>query len=127
MDILNESFCGCNAMLTITSLIKEPFDIAYDTFVNYEDRTSRSFFFDPNKTLYVPAGTKALYENRKGWKEFANIVEMEPTEVKTISDGTSAAEIIARYDVSGRSISKLQHGLNFLRMSDGTVKKVFVR
>ena len=114
-------------MLTITSLIEEPFDIAYDTFVNYEDRTSRSFFFNPNKTLYVPAGTKALYENRYGWKEFANIVEMEPTEVKTISDGTSAAEIIARYDVSGRSISKLQHGLNFLRMSDGTVKKVFVK
>lgn len=125
MRIEYESFRGCNAMLTITSLIEEPFDIAYDTFVNYDDRISRSF--DPNKTLYVPAGTKALYENRKGWKEFANIVEMEPTEVKTISDGTSAAEIIARYDVSGRSISKLQHGLNFLRMSDGTVKKVIVR
>lgn len=126
MRIEYESFRGCNAMLTITSLIEEPFDIASDTFENY-NRTSSSFFFDPNKTLYVPAGTKALYENRKGWKEFANIVEMEPTEVKTISDGTSAAEIIARYDVSGRSISKLQHGLNFLRMSDGTMKKVFVR
>ena len=28
--------------------------------------------------LYVPAGTKALYESTEGWKDFKNIVEMEP-------------------------------------------------
>ena len=30
------------------------------------------------------------------------------------------------YSVDGRSIKQPQHGLNILRMSDGTVKKVMV-
>ncbi len=31
------------------------------------------------------------------------------------------------YSVDGRSIKQPQHGLNILRMSDGTVKKVMVK
>jgi hypothetical protein len=32
--------------------------------------------FDPwNTTLYVPTGTKALYQAAEGWKDFTNIVE----------------------------------------------------
>ena len=34
---------------------------------------------------------------------------------------------IARYDVKGRRINKPQHGLNILRMSDGSVRKVMVK
>lgn len=30
-----------------------------------------------NATLYVPYGSKTLYEQASGWKEFANIIEME--------------------------------------------------
>jgi len=31
-----------------------------------------------NATLYVPIGTKALYEATEGWNKFQNIVEIEP-------------------------------------------------
>lgn len=32
-----------------------------------------------NSTLYVPAGSKTLYQAANQWKDFANIVEMTPT------------------------------------------------
>ena len=57
-----------------------------------------------NGTLYVPSGTKALYEAANGWKRFLNIVEMEPavdyafdttTGVLTISGGTSLADALS--------------------------------
>ena len=35
--------------------------------------------------LYVPAGSKKLYEQAEGWKEFKNIVEMDGSESITIS------------------------------------------
>ena len=38
-------------------------------------------------TLYVHYGTKALYEATEGWKNFANIVEMEPEVLEPVNDG----------------------------------------
>ncbi|MCH5179582.1 MAG: leucine-rich repeat domain-containing protein [Prevotellaceae bacterium] len=37
------------------------------------------------------------------------------------------ATIVARYDLNGRRLDAPQHGLNILRMSDGSVKKVYVK
>jgi len=45
-----------------------------------------------NATLYVPFGTKALYEVTDGWKEFKNIVEMTPYDV--LDDNTVAAHFL---------------------------------
>ena len=57
----------CWLLETVYSEIEEPFKL---------DRV-----FDNSgenlKTLYVPVGTKALYEATKGWNVFQNIVEME--------------------------------------------------
>ena len=52
----------------IHSLIKNPTEIADETF--YDDVYSTA-------TLYVPAGTKTLYQNTNGWKKFSNIEEDE--------------------------------------------------
>lgn len=40
-----------------------------------------SFDFCSNATLYVPAGTKVLYQETEGWKNFMNIVEMSNVSV----------------------------------------------
>lgn len=79
-------------------------------------------------TLYVPAGSSAAYKETDVWKNFYNIKEMD--------DGTAIGSIVAdkapatetgRYDASGRKICAPRRGLNIVRMSDGTVRKIVVR
>ena len=70
------SFHHCDKLMTIVSRIQEPFAL-----------TSGVFTYNEGATLYVPAGTKALYEATEGWKQFQNIVEMEDeTEEMVIPD-----------------------------------------
>ena len=52
----------------------------------------------------------------------AKVVDYEPTAIHTM-DGTTATEA-ARYTLDGRQVSTAQRGLNIIRLSDGTVKKV---
>lgn len=40
---------------------------------------------------------------------------------------STAATVVAVYDLSGRSVEGLQRGINLVKMSDGTVKKVIVK
>lgn len=74
--------CGSDVK-KIVSYIKEPFAVDEYTFKKWCLIDAGSLKFDisaPEGTLYVPAGTKALYEATEGWKEFKNIVEMEESE-----------------------------------------------
>ena len=64
--IENFSFDGCSQLTSVTARMEEPVDIDYYTFTN---RT--------NATLYVPIGSKALYQVADYWKEFKNIIEMD--------------------------------------------------
>ena len=72
----------------------------------------------------MPAGTKELYQSTDGWKNFQNIVELDPTAVKKIEDNETEAKIIRHYSIDGKQLSQPQNGLNILKMSDGTTKKV---
>lgn len=77
------AFGWCLNLLEVYSYIEEPFAISSGGMGNAYNP------FDYNReglTLYVPAGTKALYEATDGWKEFKNIVEMvniDPIEGET--------------------------------------------
>lgn len=78
-EINDRVFSNCENLATVTSMIKEPFDINKDVFSKEEwDNTAGEYKYTiiPS-TLKVPYGTKALYEAKEGWKEFPNIVEME--------------------------------------------------
>ena len=59
-------FVGCSRLETIVVECETP-PVAKST-----------AFMDVTATLYVPYGTKASYETATGWKNFADIVEMEP-------------------------------------------------
>ena len=52
--------------------IRQPFTISDRCFTGFS-----SYAVKENATLYVPFGTKSLYEQTDGWKDFKNIVEME--------------------------------------------------
>ena len=45
----------------------------------------------------------------------------------TSADSRSAKTVASRFDLSGQRLSAPRHGLNIVRMSDGTVRKVVVK
>lgn len=61
------AFDWCNALVTVYNYKTEPIRI-----------TSNVFPKRANATLYVPAGCKEAYEAANVWKDFKEIVEMEP-------------------------------------------------
>ncbi|MCR5643501.1 MAG: leucine-rich repeat domain-containing protein [Prevotella sp.] len=81
---IGERVFDVNQSLTeVTSMIKKPFPLNPNAFQSLE-------YYAEQVTLYVPAGTKALYEATDGWKEFKNIVEMEPEKpYEAKDDGTA--------------------------------------
>ena len=63
-SIGRDAFRYCSSLTSVTALMPTPVEIDKDVFSN---RT--------NATLYVPKGSKSLYENANYWKDFKNIVE----------------------------------------------------
>lgn len=51
----------------------------------------------------------------------------EVTSVENVEAATSAATVVEIYDLSGRLVSAPVKGINLMKMSDGTVKKVIVK
>ena len=62
-----------SGLATVTSLIKDPFEIDSSVFSNWDTSIGEEI---TSATLYVPAGTKEKYEATSGWNVFKNIVEM---------------------------------------------------
>ncbi|MDY6409313.1 MAG: hypothetical protein SPK71_05660, partial [Prevotella sp.] len=113
------AFEYCSGLTTVISLIEEPFEITYDVFYNYYGETYTG-------TLYVPTGTKAKYESTPAWNQFTNIVEGIENAVKSVETDAKAEET-ERYNVGGQRISSPQKGLNIVKMSDGTTRKVMCK
>ena len=74
-------------------------------------------------------GTKEKYEAMAAWNLFQTIIELddETTGVDAVANGGSEATVTERYALGGQRVSGQQRGLNIVRMSDGTVKKVMVK
>ena len=108
------AFNGCTGLTSVISMIEEPFEIFENVFSNY------------NATLYVPAGTKEKYEGMPAWNMFKNIVEGIENAVKSVETDAQAGET-ERYNVSGQRISSPQKGLNIVKMSDGTTRKIMCK
>lgn len=81
-SIENAAFYWCSNLKVVKSFIKDPFEPGYFNF----ERIAK------DATLYVPVGTKALYEATEGWKKFKNIVEMTPYDV--LDENTVAAHFL---------------------------------
>ena len=75
--IEENAFNGANELEKIVSLITIPFPINENCWFHLDT---------DNIPLYVPVGTKALYESTPGWNLFKNIVEMGLTPVEEDSN-----------------------------------------
>ena len=78
-----------------------------------------------NCTVYVPKGTYDDYKSSE-FGYFENIVEFDATGIDKVTTSTDAKEV-SRYFVNGQRLTAPAKGLNIVKYSDGTVKKVVVQ
>ena len=86
-------------------------------------------FYEVNRkncTLYVPQGTEQDYFLADVWGDFGNIVEYDPTGIDKTTTSIDVEEV-SRYSVNGQRLSAPTKGLNIVKYSDGSVKKVAVQ
>jgi hypothetical protein len=80
----------------------------------------------------VPAASLEAYKNVEQWKNFGTIIALtdedpKPTTDIAVTTATQQPTIVERYTIDGKRINQPQRGLNIIRMSDGTTKKVIIR
>ena len=102
-NIGNSAFFGCGGLTSVTSLNSTPPTIYSGTFGMYSYST----------TLEVPIGCKQAYQNAEGWKNFTNIIEIDPTVVQsiTLNNKGNCAPI---YDLGGRKLIEPIKGINII-------------
>lgn len=73
-----------------------------------------------NATLYVPKGTKSLYESIRPWNEFLNIQPENFTGIKVVK--CEDAKVKGVYDLHGKKVENPTNGIFIING-----KKVFVK
>ena len=82
-------------------------------------------------TLHVPAASIDIYKNAIEWQNFGNIVALtdddpNPTGIESTKEDKISYPV-STYTIDGKRINKAQRGLNIIKMSDGTTKKVIIK
>ena len=135
----DSAFSDCSRLtsLTIPSSVKSLGDYAFQKcsslqsiYVSWSIPISvgKTFYaVDKSKcTLYVPQDTKHDYLLADVWGDFWNIIEYNPTGIDKVTTSNDAKEL-SRYSVNGQRLSAPAKGLNIVKYSDGSVKKVVVQ
>lgn len=110
------AFYDCSGLTSVYCHIATPLAIDSETFTNRA-----------KATLYVPYGCKSAYQNAYCWEDFKEIVEMEDTGGSSgISTNIAAPDKgdIRVFGVNGQPQPAMRSGLNIIRMSDGTTRKI---
>lgn len=79
-----------------------------------------------NCILYVPKGTYDDYWLSDFGDYFENIVEFDPTGIDKTTTSTDVEEV-SRYSVNGQRLAVPVKGLNIVKYSDGSARKVVVK
>ncbi len=85
-----------------------------------------------NVTLHVPDVALHAYAGTHPWNEFGTIMGFsgateEPyTGFQPVSATDNKGDVheVARYSIDGKLLTRPQKGINIIKMSDGTTKKV---
>lgn len=106
----------CRNLKTIYAYMPDPNALIYEDNFYYESR---------EWTLYVPKGTKNAYQNSE-WSYCKEIIEMETSGIDSVILNPDAKEV-SRYSVNGQRLAVPVKGLNIVKYSDGTARKVVVK
>ena len=138
-EIGNWAFNECSGLTSITlpSGVTEIGEFAFHrcsgltsiyVYTEKLPKMGRSVFEDCDAkkcTVYVPKGTYDDYWLSE-FGYFENIVEFDPTGINNVITSNDAKEL-SRYSVNGQRLSAPAKGLNIVKYSDGSVKKVVVQ
>lgn len=116
-SIGKSAFCFCNSLKKLVCHATTP--------PVFDDEFWGAFVgVDKNEcTLYVPQESLDAYKSAAQWKEFFFL----ETGIKNVPNTSSSATESERYSTDGTRLASPQKGINIIRMSDGTVKKVLVK
>lgn len=106
----------CRNLKTIYAYMPDPNALIYGDEFSQESR---------EWTLYVPKGTKNAYQNSE-WCYCKEIIEMETSGIDSVILNPDAKEV-SRYSADGQRLAVPVKGLNIVKYSDGTVRKVVVK
>ena len=109
------AFEGCSGLTSIYVYTKKLPELGYNVFNGCDAK---------NCTVYVPKGTYDAYKSSE-FGYFENIVEFDATGIDKVTTSTNAKEV-SRYSANGQRLSAPAKGLNIVKYSDGSVKKVVV-
>ena len=76
-----------------------------------------------NIPLLVPAGCEEAYANAPVWQKFSVIEALPSTGIDAVETAADAT-VVGIYTIDGKRLSEMRSGVNILRMSDGTSRKV---
>ena len=107
---------NCRNLRTIYAYMPDPNALIYGDNFYYESR---------EWTLYVPKGMKNAYQNSE-WRYCKEIIEMETSGIDSVILNPDAKEV-SRYSADGQQLAVPVKGLNIVKYSDGTVRKVVVK
>lgn len=119
------AFQNCTGIKFVYTYNPQPLTFEDNPFV-WSSSDGRPDDWRRKATLYVPKGSKQSYTKAEYWREFKNIVEFDPTPVLSISVTKNINEV-SRYSINGMHLDCPSTGINIVKYSDGTVKKVMVK
>ncbi len=110
------AFSGCSGLTSIYVYAEKMPKLGTDMFNGCDAKKC---------TVYVPKGTYDDYWLSE-FGYFENIVEFDPTGINNVITSNDAKEL-SRYSLNGQRLSAPTKGLNIVKYSDGSVKKVAVQ
>jgi len=110
-SLVEKCFMYCNKLMFIWAKPAVPPTCNSETFFNIDKEKCY---------LSVPAASLDAYKKAEGWKDFFNI----GTGIQSAETGLMVTD---RYSVGGQRLRSAHKGLNIIRSSDGTTRKVVVR
>ena len=111
------AFKGCSGLTSIYVYMEKLPETGSNLFLGCDEK---------NCTVYVPKGTGDAYFRSAEFGYFYNIVEFDATGIDKVATSTNAKEV-SRYSANGQRLSVPAKGLNIVKYSDGSVKKVVVQ
>lgn len=111
------AFSGCSSLKSIYVSAETPVELGVNVFGDMDMASC---------TLYVPIGAAQNYKSAEGWGGFANVEEYDVTGIDH-QTGNAETKETARYSANGQRLDVPTKGLNIVKYSDGSVKKVMVQ
>lgn len=113
----SQAFNDCSGLTSIYAYMEKLPETGSNLFLGCDAK---------NCTVYVPKGTGNAYFRSAEFGYFYNIVEFDATGIDKVTTSTNAKEV-SRYSANGQRLSAPAKGLNIVKYSDGSVKKVVVQ